>query len=232
MLNKDEIVQHFDNALSFGQKYEQPYLLYSFTAFPQHVYKAMVQNLPDDSLYFEMKHPEAIRPDGTSSRLELQLTQGKLKRLPPDQREFWGELNAILRSDELRDVFKKWLEPELTKRFNCPLSEVPAYPAPLLLRDSYGYKISVHHDTDTKVITTQYYLPTDESQRHLGTNINERRPNGGAFDLVRRLEFVPNRGYCFSVSKYSWHSVNPMTPADGKRNSLMLVYMRESGMSY
>jgi hypothetical protein len=129
----------------------------------------------------------------------------------------------VLRSKELADVFKKWLEPALVARFKCPISEIPTFPAPQLLKDSYGYKISPHADTEQKAITTQWYLPSGNSQSHLGTRVHNRLPNG-QFEEVRALKFVPNSGYAFAVTSDSWHSVAPMTEADGIRDSLMMFY--------
>jgi len=232
MLNKHKIVEHFDYSLAAGEKYTHPYLLYNFKPFSDEVYDAMQAHMPADEAYYPMRHPEALRDDGTSARSELPFVDRALKRLPPEQRDFWSELGDILRSPELCDVYKKYLAPELKKRFgDTPLSEIPTFPAPMLLRDTYGYKISVHHDTETKVITTQYYLPPDTAQRHLGTVVNERL-GGGKFDEARQLEFTPNNGYCFAVSKYSWHSVRPMSPEDGTRNSLMLLYYADHNTSY
>jgi len=231
VLDKHRIIEHFDYSLAAGEKITKPYLLYNFKPFPDDVYRAMLHHLPADEAYSPMRHPEALRPDGTSARSEFSFTPNYLKRLPPEQRDFWGDLAEILRAQELCDIYKKYLAPELIKRFNMPLSEIPANPAPMLLRDTYGYKISIHHDTDTKVMTTQYYLPADESQKHLGTIINESK-GGGKYDEARQFEFVPNRGYCFSVSKYSWHSVKPMAPEDGVRNSLMLLYYVDHNTSY
>lgn len=231
VLDKHAIFEHFDHALAAGTKYTEPYLLYSFKPFSDTVYRAILDHLPPDEAYFPMRHPEALRPDGTSARSEFPLLASAFKRLSPEQRDFWGEFGEILRAPELRDIYKKYLATELVKRFDMPLSEIPAFPAPMLLRDTYGYKISVHHDTDTKVMTTQYYLPANDSQHHLGTVVNERL-GGGKFGEVRQLEFLPNRGYCFSVSKYSWHSVRPTAPEDGTRNSLMLLYYTTHNTSY
>ena len=230
-LDKHRILEHFDYSLAAGEKITKPYLLYQFKPFPDDVYQQMLDHLPADEAYFPMRHPEALRADGTSARSEFPFVANALKRLPPEQRDFWSEFGEILRSPELCDIYKKYLAPELSKRFNVPLSDIPAHPAPMLLRDTHGYKISIHHDTDTKVMTTQYYLPKDDSQRHLGTVINESL-GGGKYAEARQFEFTPNNGYCFSVSKYSWHSVKPMAPEDGTRNSLMLLYYANHNTSY
>ncbi len=232
MLDRHKIIEHFDFALAAGEKITAPYLLYNFKPFSDDVYAEIQRQLPADDAYFPTRHPEAIRPDGTSARLEFPMVASAFKRLTPEQRGFWAEFADILRDPALCTVYKKYLAPELNKRFNgVPLAEIPAFPAPILLRDQSEYKISVHHDTHTKVMATQYYLPADESQKHLGTVVNESK-GGGKFDVARQFEFKPNMGYCFAVSTYSWHSVRPVAAEDGSRNSLMLLYYTSPNSSY
>lgn len=219
------IIEGFDKGLADGRRYTEPFLLFDFHPFPWDVYALILKYLPDDSAYFPLQHNEAKRADGTYARLRWPLQKHRIAMLPPEAKDFWGEMYEVLRSDELRDVFKKWLEPTLVKRFNMPLADIPAFPAPQLLRDSYGYKIAPHADTDSKTITTQWYLPKTSSQIHLGTTVHEKTDSG--FDLVRQMEFAPNRGYAFGVTKDSWHGVTPMVEADGVRDSLMCFYYTE-----
>ena len=98
----------------------------------------------------------------------------------------------------------------------------------MLLRDLGGYKISVHTDTFRKAITTQYYLPSDDSQIHLGTSLHtgEREE----YSKFKTLDFLPNTGYAFPVSPESWHSVQKMDSSNSPRNSLMVIYYVHQGM--
>ena len=232
MLDRLKILDRFAVALDEGKRYDEPYLLYNFLPFSEQLYSEILANLPADSAYMPLKHGDALRPDGTYARLVFPLKPERVRaHLSGETRDFWLEFSDILRDDRLRDMFKRAFESELKKRFNLPLEEVPALPVPMLMRDLTQYKISIHHDIDTKVITTQYYLPGDESQRHLGTNIYRQSP-AGKFELVRKMEFVPRAAYCFAVSKYSWHSVDPMGEGEAPRNSLMLIYFRVPGIDY
>jgi hypothetical protein len=224
--DKYGIIASFDAGLAKAVRHTDPFLMYDFTPWSGHVYDLILKYLPDESAYFPLTHNEAKRADGTYARLRWPLQRSRIAILPPEARDFWGEMYTVLMSNELRDVFKKWLEPALVARFKCPLSEIPAFPAPQLLRDSHGYKISPHADTDIKVITTQWYLPRTNSQAHLGTKVHNRLKNG-QFEEVRAMQFVPNRGYAFAVTNDSWHSVASMTEEDGIRDSLMMFYYVE-----
>jgi hypothetical protein len=232
MLNRTEIIDRFQNALESATVYDDPYPLYRFSPFSEELYASIVGSLPPDDSYMELKHGDARRPDGSYARLVFPLKEERIRQsLTGDAREFWLEFIDILRDPRLRDLFMNAFEPELRKRFGKPLSEIPALPVPMLMRDLPGYKISIHHDIDTKVITTQYYLPVDDTQKHLGTGIY-RRNSDNKFELVRRMEFVPGAAYGFPVSGYSWHAVDPMSVGEAPRNSLMLIYFRIAGIDY
>ena len=233
MLNKAAIIDGFGDALETGRRYTRPYLLYNFRPFSAELYQQLLAHLPDDDVYMDLQHPDAMLPNRRSARLVFPLTEARIReKLTGEKREFWLEIIDILRDDRLRDIFKGALEPELKKRFgSIPLSDIPALPVPMLMRDHAFYKISIHPDINTKVMTTQYYLPSDSSQRHLGTSIY-RRTLMKKFELVRKLEFTPGEAYAFAVSTYSWHAVDPISETDGPRNSLMLIYFRLPGIEY
>jgi hypothetical protein len=230
MLDRSEIIGGFRSAIQHGTRYEEPYLLYTFSPFTQSLYDKILASLPRDEDYSELKHWDALRPDGTSARLVFPLKADRIRRVfSGETREFWLDLAHILLDTQLGDLFKSAFEPELKKRFGTPLGEIKVFPAPMLLRDFSQYKLYIHKDRDTKIITTQYYLPADYSQRHLGTNIYRQNPDG-KFDLVRKLEFTPRTSYCFAVSQHSWHSVDPMNAGESPRNSMMLIYYSVPGI--
>ena len=232
MLDRIEIIKHFHEAIEQGSRYDDPYLLYSFSPFAEDLYKKILANLPPDEAYMELRHGDAIRSDGTSSRLVFPLKQERIRpTFAGEAREFWLDFSDILRDAALRDLFKRALEPELRKRFRAPVAEITALPAPMLMRDLGQYRIRIHPDIDAKVITSQYYLPQDNSQRHLGTSIYRRRPEG-KFEFVRKIEFMPRAAYCFAVSKESWHAVDPIAAGETPRNSIMLIYFRLAGIDY
>jgi hypothetical protein len=231
-LDRASIIRSFEIALRVGKKYTEPYLHYEFRPFAPGLYAEMLAHLPADTSYFELKHPDAARPDGTSARRVLPLGRKDLvAKLPPAQRAFWAELNDILCGNEIREIFLQAFEPVLIERFNCPLSDVPAIPKLMLMRDMASYKISIHHDIDWKTITTQYYLPPDHEQQHLGTSIYRREPDG-KFTETHRMDFTPGNSYGFAVTKHSWHAVKPVGEIPRARNSMMLIYFGKEGHDY
>ena len=87
-------------------------------------------------------------------------------------------------------------------------------------------------------MTTQLYLPADESQREFGTTLYKRSFKGRIirelnkvsstkrreFEQVKTFPFLPNSGYAFIVGKKSWHGREPVPEGLGSRFSLMNIY--------
>lgn len=76
-------VGHLVNAVKGCPCWDSPFShFYGEGFFPDDFYAAMLQNLPDVTFYTDLKHPDALRPDGTSSRAYLLLEDNCLARLP------------------------------------------------------------------------------------------------------------------------------------------------------
>src|SRR5262249_32899200 len=198
--------------------------IYMRDIFPPTFYAALLDRLPATGRYRELRHREAIRPDGRSARRKFYLFPEQIMLLPSEQRALWLSLSKQLRSRELQDAFKRRFRGALERRFGRSIDTLSFYPVPMLLRDFGGYRIGIHGDSMSKAITVQLYLPRDDAQAHLGTRLHEGR-DGDAAARVLALKFLPATGYGFPVMRHeSWHSVAETSDADGVRDSLMLTY--------
>jgi len=187
-------------------------------------YAALLNAMPDRRTYHELSHRDAMRADGSSTRLRLYLYPELLWRLPREQRRIWMPVARALCSKRLEDSFKDKFRAALEDRFGKPVEQIGLYPVPILLRDQPGYRIGVHSDAETKAITVQFYLPRDASQRHVGTIFHEGG-TGEATQRTTQLEFMPATGYAFPVAlTRSWHSAAQTTEGDGERVSMMVTY--------
>jgi hypothetical protein len=192
--------------------------------FPSGFYRQMLEALPARGKFHELFHKDALRTDGSSTRLRLYLYRENFWRLPAVQRRIWGRVAAALCSPGLELAFKRKFRAALEDRFQMPAEKVPLYPIPILVRDQPGYRIGIHADALTKAITVQFYLPSDMSQAHLGTVFHTTRAQDGS-DKPLAMRFLPATGYAFAVrKKESWHSAPTTTEADGERRSIMLTY--------
>ena len=187
-------------------------------------YAVLLAAMPDHRFYHDLRHRDALREDGTSTRLRMYLYPELLRRLPADQKRAWMPIARALCSRELEQAFKRKFRRAIEERFGKSAEQIGVYPIPILLRDQPGYKISIHSDVATKAITVQYYLPGDESQRHIGTIFHEGR-DGEMADRTTQMPFLPATGYAFPVcATKSWHSAAMTTDADGERVSMMVTY--------
>jgi len=187
-------------------------------------YRALLAAMPEQGHYHDLKHHDAVRKDGSSTRLRMYLYPELLRRLPEEQRRVWLPIARALCSRELELAFKRKFRRALEERFGKPAEKIGVYPIPILLRDQPGYRIGIHSDVRKKAITVQFYLPADESQRHIGTIFHESNTAPGA-ERTTQMAFMPSSGYAFPVSlTKSWHSAATTTPADGERVSMMVTY--------
>jgi hypothetical protein len=192
--------------------------------FPPAFYRQMLDAMPAREKFHQLYHRDALRTDGSSTRLRLYLYPENLWRLPKPQRAVWGKVVAALSAPELELAFKRKFRAALEERFQMPAERVPLYPVPILVRDQPGYRIGIHADALSKAITVQFYLPSDAAQVHLGTIFHTTRADDGA-DRPVAMRFLPASGYAFAVQrKESWHSAPTTTESDGERRSIMLTY--------
>lgn len=206
-----------------------PFLHFNYqNVFPEEFYQSIQAHMPPDNCYRDYYHGDAILPSGRSARLKLDLFPETLISLPKPLRTFWSNVSQQLQSGEVEEIFKSKFSEVLEQRAGKPVSQIKLRAYPVLYRDISGYKISIHPDSPRKAITTQFYLPADDSQSHLGTIFHER-DSKGQFQQFRQLKFLPNSGYAFGVNKDSWHSVNTMCSGDIPRNSLMCVFYYDRG---
>jgi len=187
-------------------------------------YESLLAAMPDRRFYHELSHLDAMRADGSSTRLRMYLYPELLWRLPAEERRAWMPVARALCSRRLEEAFKRKFQRTLEDRFGKPVDRIRVYPIPILLRDQPGYRIGIHSDALSKAITAQFYLPRDGSQRHIGTIFHEGG-DGTPAERTTQMPFMPATGYAFPVSEQkSWHSAATTTPTDGERASMMVTY--------
>ena len=237
---KDELVDHYVQALNLAAVHHAPFShLFAQKLFPQDVYDHLTELLPQIDGYKSLNHRDAMREDGTSTREVLPFNDAYLEPLPAEQCDFLSLLKSVLDDRRVGEKYFELLAPDLAKRTTAKIPEqVQAFPKSGLFRDASGYKIQPHKDINTKVVTTQLYLPADESQCEFGTTLYKRSFKGRIirelnkvsskkrreFEPVKTFPFLPNSGYAFIVGKKSWHGREPVPAGLGNRFSLMNIY--------
>jgi hypothetical protein len=193
------------------------------SVFLDSIYHTMLQNLPDDSRYHDLRHAHAMRPDGSSTRLRFGFSHRELGLLPGRKRIFWSLVHKALQDKRLEVAIRAVFEEALRQRFGRDHGCVAFRPQVELLRDLHGYKIGVHPDIPKKAITVQFYLPADGTREDWGTAYYARG-EAGKFEEVKRMGFLPSTGHAFVVNDHSFHGVSANIGNGDRRNSLMLTY--------
>jgi len=193
--------------------------------FPDDVYAAMLDTMPGQDSYGQMsgRARKTRAADGGSARTRIDLFPEGMIRLPEDKKSVWHAVGEVLRSKAVGDAYIRRLAPGLERRFGQGYRNVRMYPIPILTRDVPGYRIGIHTDTGWKGITTQVYLPRDESIVHVGTVFHERKADTGQL-VSQKLPFSPNSGYAFAVGPETYHSVDSVGPEVRTRDSILLNY--------
>jgi len=199
--------------------------------FPDDIYAAMLREMPGNTDYRALKgrNNDNLLEDGTSTRVKIDLFPEYLRTLPAEKREIWDVVGRALCSDEVKAAIMRRLAPGLKRRFGDGYSDVGMFPIPTLTRDIPKYRITPHTDTRWKGITVQFYLPPDDSTKHIGTIFHEKRPDGSMPKIVQ-MPFSPNTGYAFAVGDNTWHSADPVGPEVKTRDSILHTYFVDSGL--
>src|SRR6266853_6493140 len=170
-----------------------------------------------------------VLPDGTPTRVKIDLFPEYIRHLPPEKRAIWDVVGRALCSEPVKKAFVRQLAPALARRFGPDYAKVGMYPIPILTRDIPGYLITPHTDTRWKGITVQLYLPRDHSNTHIGTIFHERLSDG-SLPKRKQMSFAPNSGYAFAVGTDTWHSADPVGPEVRTRDSILLTYFVDRGI--
>jgi hypothetical protein len=170
-----------------------------------------------------------LLPDGSSTRVKIDLFPEYTRHLRGEKRELWDLIGRALCSQAVQSAFMRRLAPGLERRFGASYADVGMYPIPVLTRDIPGYRITPHTDTHWKGITVQLYLPPDASAAHIGTIFHDVLPDG-SMPKAAQMKFAPNSGYAFAVGDNTWHSADPVGSEVKTRDSILLTYFVDAGL--
>lgn len=204
---------------------------------PAQVY-AELQRLIPAPVNYEPFDYHKHQQDGESNRRRFRLCNAWLDTLTDEARTFWYTIRSALGSLELKRAAFGKLAPGLSFRYGVPgnqAADLPGFALPELFHETDGYSIKPHPDTRKKVVTMQLALAEDTSQEGLGTEFYRRSLNPASwlreprgFEIARRMPFLPNCAYAFSVlntvTLKSWHGRTSIPGECGPRNSLLNIW--------
>ena len=193
--------------------------------FPSDFYDEMQQMLPDPNAMRPIAEVRSVR--GYKERFVLGMLDEPLATLPEHQRGFWTGLRNWLVGGQFANVVLNKFSDYLDGRFARDPA-ITFYDEALLVRDTTHYTLGPHSDKPEKVITLLFYLPRDDSQKHLGTSMYVPRDpafrcEGTAhhkrqgFERLWTMPFLPNSLFAFFKTDNSFHGVEPVNDPDCRR---------------
>jgi hypothetical protein len=230
------VLEAATNSILTAEAFRKPYPLIRFRDFfPTDFYARLVQRFPDVNRF------AGLNGDGT--RREYALYDERSDPGSEESGALWGVVRRVLASPEIASALREKLDEgfRIRAKKSGETWPVPMHPRPVLYTDLNGYAIKPHPDTRRKVLTMQIYLPSDDSQRELGTAIYKVSPMGvfawKSYGLVKdkTVPFLPNSGYAFvvihpaySLLRSSWHGREAITvPVEKPRLSILNTYYRD-----
>lgn len=210
--------------------------LYVPDVFPAEFYRRLQQNLPDPGAMIPIEAARKVR--GYKERFVLGLDETSLATLPAAKQAFWADLAGWLIGANFQSLVLRKFQPFIDQRFGGR-KDVQFYDEGLLVQDITHYSLGPHTDAPRKVVTMLFYLPPDESQKHMGTSMYLPRdpefkcPGGphhhrDQFALLHTNPFLPNSMFAFFKTDNSFHGVEPVADPDCRRWLLLYdIYTRE-----
>ena len=205
---------------------------YVTDVFPADFYAELRRRLPEQAGYTRIDETGTVAKGMYKERFVCTLDELEGREFESGAgTSFWADLSGWLLGDAFARLILDRFRPALHERFgpdNEPRVETDAR----LVRDFTNYAISPHTDTPRKVVSLLFYLPQDDSMRHLGTSIYApRNPDfrcegtgHHSFDLFKKvatMEYRPNTLFAFFKTERAFHGVDRIADAEVVRDLLL-----------
>jgi len=200
--------------------YDYPFLhLIVDDIFPTDFYNLLLENKLSDLDLYNLKDINRVGTGYSDSRKVLNL-EPEMPQLKNNYKEFY-------------ENFAKYMhyhfQSLIMKKFKLSLRGTKG--DLLYTRDTKNYSLGPHTDKTSKLLTCLIYLPMDDKHSFIGTSvytpkITNFKCKGGPhykssnFDLVKTINYIPNRMFCFLKTDNSFHGVEPVT-VEVERNLLI-----------
>jgi hypothetical protein len=212
-----------------------PLLSYPFphfyveSVFPEAYYRSLLDALPPLASYMPLSETGTVTAGSYKERFCLDLLRLDATKQPPPQAAFWRDMAQWMGSGELTNLLLTKFQAAATERFGANKLHIQLDMR--LFRDFTNYAIGPHTDTPRKLMSLLFYLPRDDSMRHLGTSVYEpldpaftcEGTQHHQFEDFRKLytaPFRPNSLFGFFKTSRAFHGVERVVEADLERDTL------------
>jgi hypothetical protein len=199
--------------------------------FPADFYAELRRRLPATSVYQPLHETGTVDQGSYAERYVCDLEAAEEDEFSRGAGDFWEQINAWLGGDEFARLIMHKFGSGIAARYGRDVrfgleSELR------LVRDFTNYAIPPHTDKPAKLVSLLFYLPGDDSMRHLGTSIYAPRDPGfrcegrvhhgfEQFVKVATMEYLPNSLFAFVKNDAAFHGVEPIADAAVERDLLL-----------
>lgn len=232
----EAVLQHILDKVATTPIIEDPYpYVVIDNIFPDDYYQKMQQWFPQMAQMMSLGDTGRVTPGSYEQRLVTLFTEEHFSRLDAEQQAFWREMASWLYSEPfisaIVDRFKPWCSNVLSRKRD-KYGAINVRSDALIVNDQTRYEIGPHTDAPHRLISFLFYLPQDESQKHLGTSIYTAKdpdfvcPGGPHylfenFNKLKTIEFLPNRLLMFVRTAKSFHGVESVQDENVSRRLLI-----------
>jgi FkbM family methyltransferase len=203
--------------------------------FPTDYYQKIIELLPHADQMIPLGDTGRVTPGSYEQRLVTLFTEEHFSRMNSEQQAFWRDMASWLYSEKflsaIVDKFKPWCS-NLLSRKQDQKGSIDVRSDALIVNDQTRYEIGPHTDAPHRLISFLFYLPQDDSQKHLGTSIYTHKdpsftcPGGPHykfeyFNKLKTVEFLPNRLLMFVRTNKSFHGVEEVQDENVSRRLLI-----------
>ncbi len=217
--------------------------------FPKEFYKNLIDNLPHKKDYMPLTNTGTVSKNHPLERFVFFLNLENINKLEKIKKEPLLELIKIFTSpiffNTVTDQFKNVIRNRIKNfsQYEIDLLGKDKFEFDIqasLVKDFKKYQLGVHTDTTKKFLSFLFYLPSDKKLIELGTALYKPKkeidtgPKGNkhiapsetekAFNLVKKVPFLPNTLLVFPRTNYSFHGVEKINEDQSERNLIQLNY--------
>jgi FkbM family methyltransferase len=204
--------------------------------FPEDYYQEILNNFPLPEQLIPLSSTGRTIGGSYEKRHIVLFNKLGFSRPSQKQLDFWSEFAAWLYHPEFIsssiDYLEPYVRPRLEALYTETQSSVLLSSDALIVSDQTSYAIGPHTDAPHRLISFLFYLPSDDSLRHLGTSLYKPKCKGmscaglkhhshDGFERVATIDYIPNRLVLFPKTDSSFHGVEPIRDGSPERNLLI-----------
>jgi len=207
--------------------------------FPAEFYATLRQRLPGQDGYTRIDETGTVSKGAYPERFVCSLAdlEEQEARARSDT-SFWADFSSWLLGDAFAELILARFRPFFADRFGQNVEPRIEFEA-RLVRDLTNYAISPHTDSPRKLVSLLFYLPQDDSMRHLGTSLYAPkdpafRSEGTGhhpfeiFKKITTMEYRPNTLFAFFKTDRAFHGVDRISDTNVVRDLLLYnIYVRK-----